>query len=183
MLAITDAAEHDIGVQTLAAQIEEAVAQPDVLGIFGLAEHRERQFVRGGLHLDLLGDDLDRAGGEIGIGRFRAARHHGAGHGDDGFGPQGVEQRQRRALRLGDDLGDAVMIAQIDEQHAAVITLAVDPAGQANGLADGARVERGAIVGSVGVHGRLPCPSPRARPGVPLVSAIGEQRDPGSRLG
>ena len=40
------AAQHDVAVQPLAAQVEEAVAQPDVLGIFGLAEHRQRQLGR-----------------------------------------------------------------------------------------------------------------------------------------
>ena len=37
------AAHHDVAVQALAPQVEEAVFEPDLLGIFLLAEHRQRQ--------------------------------------------------------------------------------------------------------------------------------------------
>ena len=47
------------------------------------------------------------------------------------------------------------MVAQIDEQHAAMIALAVDPAGQADGLADVGGAKRGAVVGAIGVHDRI----------------------------
>jgi hypothetical protein len=40
----------DIGVQRLAAQIEEAIAQADILGIFLLARHRQRQFLGAAQH-------------------------------------------------------------------------------------------------------------------------------------
>ena len=40
------AAGHDVLVQLLATQVEEAVLEPYVLGIFLLAEHRQRQFGR-----------------------------------------------------------------------------------------------------------------------------------------
>src|SRR3546814_4696098 len=53
------AAEDDIAVEALAAEVEMAVAEADVLGIVGLAGDRERQLVGGGLDGDLLGDDLD----------------------------------------------------------------------------------------------------------------------------
>ena len=38
-------ARHDVGVQRLAAQVEEAVFQAHVLGIFRLGEDRQRQFL------------------------------------------------------------------------------------------------------------------------------------------
>ena len=44
------------------------------------------------------------------------------------------------------------MVAQVDEQQMAVIALAVDPARQADGLADIARAQLGAAVGAIGVH-------------------------------
>ena len=43
---------------------------------------------------------------------------------------------ERRRIRVGHDLRQPVMIAQIDEQHAAVIADAMHPAGEAHGLAD-----------------------------------------------
>ncbi len=47
------AARHDVLMQPLAAQIEEAIFQPDVLRIFLLAEHRQRQLGRRTQHLDI----------------------------------------------------------------------------------------------------------------------------------
>mgnify|MGYP006150839021 CR=1 FL=1 len=44
------------------------------------------------------------------------------------------------------------MVAQVDEQHAAVIALAMDPARQADGLADIGGAKLGASVGAIGVH-------------------------------
>ena len=44
------------------------------------------------------------------------------------------------------------MVAQVDEQQLAVIALAVDPAGQADGFADVAFAKVGAAVGAIGVH-------------------------------
>jgi hypothetical protein len=70
------AALDDVLVQLLAAQVEEAVLEPDVLRIFLLAEHRQRQLAGRAQHLDLADVDLDRAGRQVGIvGAGRAAAH------------------------------------------------------------------------------------------------------------
>ena len=53
------AALHDVVVQLLAAQVEEAVLEPDFLRIFLIAEHRHRQFAGRPQHLDLGDEDLD----------------------------------------------------------------------------------------------------------------------------
>ena len=69
------AALHDVGVQPVAAQVEEAVLEPDFLRIFLIAEHRHRQFAGRAQHLDLVDVDLDLAGRQFGIlGAGRAAR-------------------------------------------------------------------------------------------------------------
>ena len=47
------AALHDVVVQLVAAQIEEAVLEPDLFRIFLIAEHRHRQFAGRPQHLDL----------------------------------------------------------------------------------------------------------------------------------
>ena len=59
---------------------------------------------------------------------------------------------QRLAARGGDDLGQPVMVAQVDEQHAAMVALAVNPARQADGRADVGGAKLGAVMGTVGVH-------------------------------
>ncbi len=46
------------------------------------------------------------------------------------------------------------MVAQIDEQHAAMVADTMAPAGQANGFADVALAERAAGMGPVAMHGR-----------------------------
>ena len=146
-------AGDDIGVQRFAAQVQEAIAQADILGIFLLARHRQRQFSRGRQHGDLVGHDFDRAGRHLRVGRFRAARDDGAVDRHDRFRTQAVQDAQRLAVRLGDDLGQAIMVAQIDEENAAMIALAMHPAGQAHIRADIGFTKGAAIVGAIGVHG------------------------------
>jgi hypothetical protein len=60
-------AGDDVPVQRLAAQIEEAVLEAHVFRIIGLAEDRQRQFLGRRQDFDLLGEDLDLAGAEIGV--------------------------------------------------------------------------------------------------------------------
>ena len=55
-----------------------------------------------------------------------------------------------------DALGDAVVVAQVDEQQVAVVALAMDPAGQADASAAGVgEAQRAAGVRAIGVHGRV----------------------------
>jgi hypothetical protein len=59
---------------------------------------------------------------------------------------------QRNTVRPGDDLGQAVMVAKVDEQDSAMIALAVDPARQPNLLADIKGAKRTAMMSPVCVH-------------------------------
>ena len=133
------AALHDVLVQVLAAQIEEAVFEPDVLRIFLLAEHRHRQFAGRPQHLDLADIDLDRAGRQIGILGAAGPPAHLAVDAHHPFRAQRLGDFEGRAVGVGDDLGEAVMIAQIDEQHAAMVADAMAPARQPDLGADVAR--------------------------------------------
>ena len=122
-------------MQRLAAQVEEAIAQADILGVLLLARHRQRQLLGAAQHGRFAREHLDRAGRQVGIDRPLAARLDHAVDRHHAFDAQPFEQRQGRAVGIGHDLGDPVVVAQVDEQHAAVITLAMDPARQADGLA------------------------------------------------
>ena len=51
---------QDVAVELVAAKVEEAVFQPRLLRVFGVAEHRQRQLGRGAQHLDLAGENLHR---------------------------------------------------------------------------------------------------------------------------
>src|SRR6185437_8409278 len=54
--------QRDVAVDAFAPQIEEAVFQPCLFGVFEFAEHRHRQFLCHGLNRDLLDTDFDFAG-------------------------------------------------------------------------------------------------------------------------
>ena len=121
-------AQHDVRMHMLAPQIEEAIGEPHVLGIVGVAVDRERQRLGDRLHRQFGDHQLDLAGRQLRIDRVGRAGDDLAGDGDDAFEPQRVDRGEERRRHVDDALRDAVMIAQIDEQQLAVVALAVDPA-------------------------------------------------------
>ncbi len=143
-------------VELLATQVEEAVLEPCFFWIFLIAEHRHGQLAGGAQHLDFADVDLDLAGRQVRIlGAARTAAHLAV----DPHHPlrtQRLGDLEGRAVGIGDHLGQPVMVAQIDEQHAAVVADAVAPAGQPHVLSDVAVAKRAAGVGAVAVHARVP---------------------------
>ena len=67
-----------------------------------------------------------------------------------------VDRGEQRRRRVDHALGDAVMVAQIDEQQLAVVALAVHPARQPGRAAGVGGAERAAGMGAIGVHGEIP---------------------------
>ena len=143
---------HDVPVELLAAKIEEAVGEPGLLGIFLVAEHRHRQFARRRQHLDLLHEHLDRAGRQVRIHRFRRPRLDLAVDPDHPLGAHLLRRIEGGGIRIGHHLGQAVVVAEVDEQQSAVVADAVHPAGEADGLADVLGAERAAGLRAVTVH-------------------------------
>ena len=153
--SITSSAHHDIAMQPLAAQIEEAVFEPDVLGIFLIAEYRHRQFGRRPQHFDLANVDFDRAGRQFGIvGAVRPPAHLAVDP-HHPFGAQRFGDLEGRAIRIGDHLGEAVMVAQIDKQHPAMVANTMAPARKPDFGADVARAELAAGMGAVAMHAQF----------------------------
>ena len=147
------AAGHDVLVQLLATKVEETVLKPYIFRIFLLAEHRQRQFAGRPQHLDLADVKLDRAGRQFRIVGALGTAAHLAVDPHHPFRAQLFGILERRRIRIGHALRQAVMVAQIDEQHAAMVANAVAPARQPNGLVDIAVAERAAGVGPVTMHG------------------------------
>ncbi len=145
-------AQHDVIVQVLAAQIEKAVLEPDVLRIVLLTEHGHRQFGRRPQHLDLVDIDLDVAGRQFLVKRPLGTDAHLAVDAHHPFRAQRLGQREGRAVGVGHDLRDAVMVAQIDEQHPAMVADSMAPAGKPHGLPDVALAKRAAGVGAIAMH-------------------------------
>ena len=142
-------------MERLAAQVEVAVLEAEVLAgrVVAVAAEVDRGLVRGALDDELVRDELDLAGVDVGVDLALAARDDLAGHRDDAFELEVRRLLEERAARVDDDLGAAVVVAQVEEEDAAVVALVEDPAGEAGGLARVLDAELVAGVGAVGVHG------------------------------
>ena len=112
---MSSAAQHDVSVQALAAQIEETIFEPDLFRIFLLTKDRHGEFAGRPEHFDIGREDLDRASRQTGILRIGRPLADPAVDPHDPFGPQRLHLPKYRRIRIGDDLGDAVMVAQVDE--------------------------------------------------------------------
>ena len=152
---MTCAALHDILVQLLAAQIEEAVFEPRLFRIFLLAEHRHRQFAGRPQHFDFADIDFNRAGRQVGILGAAGPAAHLAVDAHHPFRAQRLGHLERWAVGIGHHLGEPIMVAQVDEQHAAMVADAMAPARQANLGADVAVAKRAAGMGAVAMHARF----------------------------
>ena len=117
------------------AQVEVAVAES------GLLAHLTRE----GLDLEGRGlgvgeqpgvphPDLDLAGRQVRVDGLRRATHHRAGGGDHVLGSQLVPELESLAGLVGveDQLHQPGAVPQVDEDEAAVVAAAVDPAGHAH---------------------------------------------------
>ena len=146
----------DVLVQRLAAQVEEAVLEADVFRVVRLAEDRQRQFLRRRQHLNLLGVELDLAGRHVLVDGVVGARLDEAVDADHPFAADRLGQFEGRAVGIGDDLGHAVVVAQVDEEDAAMVADTVNPAGETNGGADIGLPQGGTGVAAVTVHEMYP---------------------------
>ena len=139
-------------MQPLAPQIEEAIFQPDLFRIFLIAEDRHRQIAGRPEHLDLGDEHLDHAGRQIRIlGSVRTLAHLAVDP-HHPFRAQLLGVLEGRAVGVGHNLGEAVMVAQVDEQQAAMVADAVAPAREADGFADVLFAERAACMAAVAMH-------------------------------
>src|SRR5213594_4463685 len=126
------ASQQDVPVELLAPQIEEAVAQARLLGKLGVGVDLERQGIRRRLH-DQLGDrELDLAGRQLRVDRGGRARNDLARHGDHALEAQRLGDLEQRARAVEHALRDPVVVPEIEEQQAAVVALAVNPAREPN---------------------------------------------------
>ncbi len=135
MLEITFERNRMLLLHRLPAEIEEAIAQPRLLRVVALGVDLERQELGRRLDHQLVRDQLDSTGRELRVDRLLAARDHMAGDRQHALQAHPLGIPEKRLLGLEHDLGEAVVVAQIDEQQLAVIALTVHPARQAHGLA------------------------------------------------
>ena len=115
-------------MQRFAAQIEEPVFQAGFFWIFLFTSNGQRQLFRLAEHNDIARENFDLTRGQICVHRGGTARLYIAINGDNAFKAQCFEDWQGGAVAIGDNLRHAVVIAQIDEQNAAMVALTMDPA-------------------------------------------------------
>ncbi len=165
-------------MDALAPEIEEPIGQPQILAAVLLAVDLKGQHLGSGLQAVFIDAQFDLPGGKPGVDRLGGALHHPAGHRHDTFGPHGLDRAEQGVRRIQHALGDAVVIAQIDKQEIAVITLAVDPAREAYGLAGIGKAQLSAGVRAIGVHRDHPKKARRKRHFCPSLVNPGVGREP-----
>ena len=124
------AAQHDVAMELLAPKIEEAVSEPCILGIGLVAEYRQGQIAGRAEHFDVADIDLHAPRRHFRVLRAGRALAHRPVDPNDRLRTQLLGLGEGRRIRIDHALGDAVMVAQIDEQHAAMIADAMAPAGK-----------------------------------------------------
>ena len=157
---LADAGDHlraqdQVFVKAGTAQVEEAVLQAQGLITLLLFIDLKRNHLGFAKHFHGFGNQLDFAGGKPGINCRVVAGDDFAGEADDGFNTPVLDVFVKRFIRIDDDLGNAVVIAQVDKKDAAMVADGVDPSGQTNGLPNIFFTEFTAGIGSVLMHDKI----------------------------
>ena len=130
------AAQHDVGMQMIAAQVEKSVFETDLFRIVLFAEHRHRQFAGRSEYLDLVDIDFDLAGRQVRILGTGGTAADLAVNADHPLRAQRLGKLEGLAVGIGHDLREAIVIAQIDEQQPAMVADAMAPARETDDAAD-----------------------------------------------
>jgi len=123
--------QAEVGRHIRTTEIKEAVGQAQILMADALV-HREGRNL-GAVQDGERGDDhLDGAGRELRVLGSLEAGDDLTGHGDHVLRAQGVRRGSGISMKLGaeHDLGDAVAVAQIDEDHPAMVPAGGNPAAE-----------------------------------------------------
>jgi len=120
------------------AEIEKPIAEAEILGNIMAFAKLEGQRVRPGQDLELMNVDFDLARGQIGIDRAFEAMIDDALHSYDVLGADGLGQAVGlgMGLRVENQLGDALSVAEIDENDTSVVAIGISPASQSDRRAD-----------------------------------------------
>ena len=129
-------AEHDVVVQFIAAQIEEAVFKAERLGRLLVLRDLERNLIGFAEDFHFLCNKFNLTCREFRIDRFLGSGNDRSGEGNNRFHAPFFQFLIEIHLRIDHDLGLSVVVAQINEDHAAVVAHAVNPACKFRFLSD-----------------------------------------------
>ena len=121
-------AQDDVALERPAAQIQVAVLHAQVfvnVVVFVDLKRRNRRTVE---YLEILDGHLDLAGRQFRVLGAGRTAPDGPAHADDVFVAQALGFAEAGLLRIEDDLCDAVAVAQVGKDQAAVVAPDVHPA-------------------------------------------------------
>ena len=131
-------AENEVALQLGAAEVQVAILEASLfVDCDGVVGDREGRGLRVIEEEEGVGDELDVAGGHVGVGEAFAAVAEDSGDGDDVLGTSGFgfSVGNGRDFLVEHDLGDAGAVAEVEEDEVAVVAAAIDPAHEGDGLA------------------------------------------------
>ena len=137
-------------MQFAAAQVEIPVRQAQILRQRVFRENGKRRSRTGTKQGVRIGNEFHHAGGEFCIDRLLAAQRHLSVELHHAFLGKMRQCTLKIMVGMDNHLGDAVVIAQVDEEDSPVIPFAVYPAADAGGFSDITFAQCSAGVGPVG---------------------------------
>ncbi len=143
-------AQHHVLLHLRPAQVDDAIDQAHVLGEVVVVELERRR--DGGVeNLHLVAEDLDFARGHVGILGAGGTATYLAGDLQHELVAHGLGEREHlRPVGVADHLGDTLTVAQVDEDHAAMVAAAVVPAAEGDDLIDVAGIQLAAVMSTHG---------------------------------
>src|SRR3984885_7357328 len=114
-------AQHDVLVQFIAPEIKEPIPEPRILRVRLVAEYRQRQIAGRPQDFDLAEVNLDEAGRHFEVFSARWALGPFTVNANHEFRAQPLRFAKGGRIRIDHALGGPVVVAQINEQQAAVI--------------------------------------------------------------
>ena len=154
-------AQDHVLLHHLTPQIEVTIFQAGFLGVFLIAKHLQRQLCRGSKHFQITDKDLNFAGGQFGVHQISRAGLHLAVNADTELCAQIFNLGKHRTVGVAQYLRDPIMVAQVDEDHTAMVAAAMHPARQADRFANICGGQGGAGMAAIGVHQGSPGGSKR----------------------
>ncbi|MCY1351842.1 hypothetical protein D9M69_381190 [compost metagenome] len=140
-------AQLQLGGHFRTAQVDEAVAQAGFLADVGVLVQRERRRLGLVQHFQLVAEHLDGAGGHVRVDRASRTLAHLAGDLDHVLAAHAIGLGEGLGtIRIEHHLGQAFAIADVEEDHPAVVAATVDPTAKSDFLAVQALVQLAAIM-------------------------------------
>ena len=148
-------AQLEVGHHLGTTEVQIAIAQTGVLAGLDAILDLERRGDGRIEHLGMVGQDLDLAGGELGVGGLVATGAHDAVNLDGPLGTHGLGDLKGIAVRMlgvEGELRNALTVAKVAENKTTVVAATAHPTGEGDLFA---HVLAAKLAAGTGVHGML----------------------------